>query len=106
MFEFSWPEMLVVAVVALLVVGPEELPSVIRNCKKIITKIKSVAKEFTDSITEIDEIKDIKSEAKKLNDDLKIIIDLEGNKQQTYDISDIMDKSKDQKNEQDSKQND
>jgi Tat protein translocase TatB subunit len=94
MFEFSWPEMLVVALVALLVVGSEELPSVIRNCKKIITKIKSVAKEFTDSITEIDEIKDIKSEAKKLNDDLKVIIDLEGNKQQAYDISDLMHEKK------------
>jgi sec-independent protein translocase protein TatB len=99
MFEFSWPEMLVVALVALLVVGPEELPSVIRNCKKIITKIKSVAKEFTDSITEIDEIKDIKSEAKKLNDDLKVMIDLEGNKQQTYDISDIMVENKAKKGE-------
>ncbi len=99
MFEFSWPEMLVVALVALLVVGPQELPSVIRNCKKIITKIKSVAKEFTDSITEIDEIKDIKSEAKKLNDDLKVIIDLEGNKQQTYDISDLMSEKKPKKGE-------
>lgn len=98
MFEFSMPEMLVVALVALLVVGPKELPGVIRNCKKIIDKIRNTAKEFSDSITQMDEIQDLKSEAKKLNDDLKVIIDLEGNKQPTYDISDLMNEKKPKNN--------
>lgn len=81
---------MVVGAVGLVVLGPEELPVVIRNCKKIINQVKEIGKEFTDSISQIDEVTDLKAEAKKLNDDLRTIIDLEGNPQQTYDISDIM----------------
>lgn len=82
--------MFIVAIVGLLVIGPEELPGVIRNCKKIIKKIKSTTKEFTSAITDIDEIDDLKNEANKLNEDMKTIIDLDGNEQPTYDISDML----------------
>ncbi|PIR38667.1 MAG: twin-arginine translocase subunit TatB [Alphaproteobacteria bacterium CG11_big_fil_rev_8_21_14_0_20_39_49] len=94
MFDLSWSEMFVVAIVGLLVIGPEELPAVVRNCKKVIAKIKNTAKEFTSAITDIDEIDDIKKEAQKLNEDMKTIIDLEGNEQPTYDISDIIKEKK------------
>lgn len=97
MFDLSWSEMFIVAIVGLLVIGPEELPSVVRNCKKVISKIKSTAKEFTSAITDIDEIDDIKKEAQKLNDDMKTIIDLEGKEQPTYDISDLIDEKKSDK---------
>jgi sec-independent protein translocase protein TatB len=90
MFDFSFSELMVVGAVGLVVLGPEELPAVIRSCKKIINQIKEMGKEFSDSISEIDEVHDLKAEAKKLNDDLRTIIDLEGKPQQTYDISDIM----------------
>jgi sec-independent protein translocase protein TatB len=90
MFDFSFSELLVVGVVGLVVLGPEELPVIIRNCKKIITQVKEVGKEFTDSIMEMDELKDLKEEARKLNEDIKTIVDLDGNVQRTYDISDIM----------------
>ena len=90
MFDFSWSELMVVGVVGLIVLGPEELPVVIRSCKKILTQIKQVSKEFTDSIMEIDEVKDLKEEAKKLNEDIQTIVDLDGKVQRTYDISDIM----------------
>jgi sec-independent protein translocase protein TatB len=90
MFDLSWSELMVVGVVGLVVIGPEELPAIVRNCKKIMAQIKQVSKEFTDSITEMDEFKDLKEEAKKLNEDIKTIVDLDGNVQRTYDISDIM----------------
>ncbi|MCE3232677.1 MAG: hypothetical protein K0R98_934 [Rickettsiaceae bacterium] len=90
MFDFSFAELVVVGAVGLLVLGPEELPVVIRNCKKIINQITQVGKEFSNSILEIDEVKDLKNEAKKLNEDIKTIVDLDGQVQRTYDISDIM----------------
>jgi sec-independent protein translocase protein TatB len=98
MFDLSWSEMFIVAIVGLLVIGPEELPGVIRNCKKVIAKVKSSAKEFTSAITDIDEIDDLKNEANKLNEDMKTIIDLEGNEQPTYDISDLIGKNEQRNN--------
>ena len=76
MFDFSWAEIIVVALVGLLLIGPDELPSVIRSCKNVIKKVKEIGSDFTSSILESDEI--------------RTIIDLEGNEQETYDMSDIM----------------
>ncbi len=39
---------------------------------------------------EIEEIGGLKDEVNKLNQDIKKIVDLDGNLQDTYDISDIM----------------
>ena len=90
MFDFSFSELIIVGVVGLLVIGPDELPSIIKNVRKIIAKVKLLSREFTSAITEGEEFGDLKKEADKINQDLKTIIDLEGNEQPTYDISDVM----------------
>ena len=46
MFDIGWPEMFLVAVVVLLVVGPKELPNILRNVGKWISKAKVVTREF------------------------------------------------------------
>ena len=53
-----------------------------------------MASEFTSTITDMDGVEELKNEAKKVNEDLKKIIDLDGNLQDTYDISDIIPKVK------------
>jgi Tat protein translocase TatB subunit len=90
MFGLSWSELVVVAVVGILLIDPKDLPGIIRKFKEIVAQIKQIGHELTSSIKEIDEIKDLKAEVKKLNEDIKTIIDLEGNVQRTYDISDVM----------------
>ena len=90
MFDFSLSEMSLVMVVALVLIGPEELPGLIRTMRNISRKSKSMFKEFTNSIMEMDEVTSLKDEVKRLNDDIKHIVDLDGNLQETYDISDIM----------------
>ena len=94
MFDFSWSEMALVALVGLLVIGPKELPALIKNVKAVISKVKSIGSDFADQIMDNSQMTDLKDEAKKLNDDMKTIIDLDGNEQQTYDISEFLDKDK------------
>lgn len=90
MFEFSLSELSVVMLVALLLIGPEELPGLIRTIRNFSRKSQQMLKEFTNSIMEMDEIDGLKQEVKKLNNDIKQIVDAEGNLHEAYDISDIL----------------
>jgi sec-independent protein translocase protein TatB len=45
-FEFSWGHFIVVAIVALIVIGPKELPAVLRAIGQWTTKIRRMAAEF------------------------------------------------------------
>ena len=47
MFGLGWAEMMVVAVVALIVIGPKELPVVFRKLGQFVGKAKAMAREFT-----------------------------------------------------------
>jgi sec-independent protein translocase protein TatB len=46
MIEFSWGHILVIAVVALIVIGPKELPAVLRTAGQWMGKIRRMAAEF------------------------------------------------------------
>src|SRR6266850_6882972 len=46
MFDISWGELLLIGVVALLVIGPKELPTVLRTVGQWMTKIRRMASEF------------------------------------------------------------
>jgi sec-independent protein translocase protein TatB len=46
MFDFSWGELVVIGAVALIVIGPKELPTVLRAIGQWTTKIRRMASEF------------------------------------------------------------
>jgi sec-independent protein translocase protein TatB len=46
MFDIGWSELVVIGVVALIVIGPKELPAVLRAIGQWTTKIKRMAGEF------------------------------------------------------------
>ena len=46
MFDIGWTEMLVVAVVAIIVVGPKDLPGMLRTVGKTIKKVRGMAGDF------------------------------------------------------------
>ncbi len=94
MFELSLSELILIAVVGLLVVGPDELPVLMRKGKNILNQVKNASRDFTKTIMGEEEVIDLKKEAEKLNKDMRTIIDLEGKEQETFDISDIMKKDK------------
>jgi sec-independent protein translocase protein TatB len=65
MFDIAWSEMAVIAGVALLVIGPKDLPKVLRTVGQWTSKARSLAHEFQSAIEELaneDDLKDIKKQ--------------------------------------------
>ncbi|HKF73878.1 MAG TPA: Sec-independent protein translocase protein TatB [Stellaceae bacterium] len=65
MFDFSGSELLVIAIVALVVIGPKDLPRVLRAVGKWAAKARAVAREFQSSIDQMireSELEDLKKE--------------------------------------------
>ncbi|MDZ4791356.1 MAG: Sec-independent protein translocase protein TatB [Hyphomicrobiales bacterium] len=46
MFEIGWSELLLIAVVAIVVIGPKELPGVLRGLGKTLNKFRRSADDF------------------------------------------------------------
>jgi sec-independent protein translocase protein TatB len=46
MFDIAWSELLLVAIVAILVVGPKELPGMLRALGRMLGKLRSTADDF------------------------------------------------------------
>lgn len=47
MFDLGWTELLLIGIVALIVVGPKELPGMFRAVGKFVGKAKGMAREFS-----------------------------------------------------------
>jgi len=52
MFDIGWGELLVIGVVALIAIGPKELPGVLRMTGQWMGKIRRMASEFQDQFRE------------------------------------------------------
>jgi sec-independent protein translocase protein TatB len=63
LFDIGWTEMLVVAVVAIVVVGPKDLPQMLRAFGKAMSGVRKMAgdfqKQFDDAVKEAD-LEDVK----------------------------------------------
>jgi sec-independent protein translocase protein TatB len=46
MFDIGWSELLIIGIVALIAIGPKELPAVLRTVGQYMTKIRRMASEF------------------------------------------------------------
>lgn len=46
MFDIGWSELLIIGIVALIVIGPKELPGVLRMAGQWIGKVRRMASEF------------------------------------------------------------
>ena len=64
MFDFGWQEFMMVAFVLVLVVGPKDLPKVLRGFTKFTRQARHMAREFTQSLEEVgadNNIRDVKT---------------------------------------------
>lgn len=65
MFDIGWQELFVIAVITIIVVGPKEIPRVLRTVTHWVRKIREMAREFQSSIDDIAreaELDDIKQQ--------------------------------------------
>jgi sec-independent protein translocase protein TatB len=53
MFDFAWSEIAVIAVVALVVIGPKDLPKVLRTVGTWVGKARAIAREFQGSLDQM-----------------------------------------------------
>jgi sec-independent protein translocase protein TatB len=70
MFDIGWGELLVIGIVALIVIGPKELPGVLRTLGQGMSKIRRMASEFQGQFNEAmreAEMADIKKSVDELS---------------------------------------
>ena len=115
MFDIGWPELMVIAVLTVLIVGPKELPRVIRSVTGIIRKIRMMTSEFQSGIddmareADLDDIKKQMMEAstKDIEGEIEKVIDPAGEvKKSIDDMKSDLEKGKDKINDKDKVEDD
>jgi|TARA_Y100000591_G_C21802855_1_gene683115 Tat protein translocase TatB subunit len=69
MLDLGWPELFIIMLVALLIVGPRELPGLVRTAASWLRKTKRSINNFQNSIEEIArevELENVKKDAEEL----------------------------------------
>jgi|GEM_PF-1953200 len=96
MFDLSFAEIIVIAFVGLIVVGPNEIPSVVRAVVKAVRSLKhwlsGIKQQVADAI-ELDELQEVADEVKDATGK-HFILDDEGNYREVYDIKSFIDEKK------------
>jgi sec-independent protein translocase protein TatB len=97
MFNLSWSEISIIAVLAIIIINPKDIPGLMRGAGKLVGRVKRMGKDFMKSIDEAaDEvgIKEFKEQLENQQAIIGKITDLEGNEQETYDTGGLEDVSK------------
>ena len=69
MFDLGWGELVVIGIVALIAIGPKELPTVLRTLGQYMAKVRRMANEFQGQFQEAlreAEFADLKKQAENL----------------------------------------
>jgi sec-independent protein translocase protein TatB len=93
MFGLSFSEILVILVVAVLAVGPNELPRLIRSVGRFVRGISSLGQEIRRQMDEMigdDELEELKRLRESIRDQRHFILDQQGEYQEVFDISDLL----------------
>ena len=97
MFDFSFGEIALVVLVALLVVGPKDLPIVMHTIGKWFGHLRVITDEFKAGMKSVigeDHLSDIKKDLGEIHEEIKYIKDDQGNYHRAYDISDFLEERK------------
>ncbi|MBE9552853.1 MAG: twin-arginine translocase subunit TatB [Proteobacteria bacterium] len=68
MLDIGWVELSIIALITILVVGPKEIPRVLRTVTQIMRKVRGMASEFQSGIDELAreaELDDLKKDIEK-----------------------------------------
>jgi len=83
LFDIGWPELLLIGVVALVVIGPKDLPRALRVAGFWVRKARTMSREFQSSVEQMiheAELDDVRRELTKVTD-----FDVEREFQKTID---------------------
>jgi len=96
MFDIGWTEITVILVIAIIVIGPKDLPKVLRTVGQWVAKAKAMTRDFRGHVdemireTEIDEVKKQIDSIDKFdaNSALENTIDADGDIREAFDFDD------------------
>ena len=80
MFDIGWSELVVIGVVALIAIGPKELPAVLRTVGQYMGKVRRMAAEFQGQFQEAmreAEMADLKKQVDDIADSAKGLTDFD-----------------------------
>ncbi len=94
MLDIGWPELFLIAVVTIVVVGPRELPRVVRTVSGVIRKVRGMAAEFQSTLDDMAreaDLDDIKKEIVRAGeidpgDEFKAAVDPSGDMDGAFDL--------------------
>ena len=98
MLSFGWGEILLVLVVVIVVVGPKDLPKLIKQFSSFAKSLKKLSREFKYSLNELadqEEFKEINKtiiEAKNIKDDFNIKDKFKSEVKSLKETTDIIEK--------------
>ena len=98
MLTFGWGEILLLVGVIVIVVGPKDLPKLIKQFSSFSKSIKKLSREFKTSLNDIadhDDFKEVKTsinEVNKIKDDLNIKDQFKDEIKSIKETTDIIDK--------------
>jgi sec-independent protein translocase protein TatB len=97
MFDIGWSEMLVIAIVTIIFIGPKELPGVLREVGRWIRRVQSMAAEFRGHVddmvrdSEVNELRQQVEHFKNINleAEVKKAVDPAGELNGAFDVPDL-----------------
>ena len=74
MFSLGWMEISIILIITVIVVGPKEIPTVIKFLKSITSGLGKLSREFKSTVNEISHIEEVKDIKKEILDTKESII--------------------------------
>ena len=53
MLDIGWQELLLICVIALVVLGPKDLPTAMRTLARVVTKVRGLSREFQSGVADM-----------------------------------------------------
>ena len=90
MFSLGWMEISIVLIIIIIVVGPKEIPTVIKFLKSITSGLGKLSREFKSTVNEISHIEEVKDIKKEILDTKESIV------KEGKELDEFIEKSNDQ----------
>ena len=74
MFSLGWMEISIILIITIVIVGPKEIPTVIKFVKKFTSNLRNISREFSSTIDEITHIQEVKDTKKEILDTKEAVI--------------------------------
>ena len=68
MFSFGWSEIALIVIVVIIIVGPKEIPNLLKQIGTFSKSLKKISRDFKSSLNELAEENDLKDVKKSISE--------------------------------------